>query len=77
MNEQETYFDTLIGKRVIVIWQSESNDWIAFRLIWEDCGNVKLQGVSSPDGSPHDGSCVICPVADIRDMIEWKHEDKP
>ena len=73
MTDQETYFDGLAGKRVIVIWTDRANaDWIAFRLLWEDCGNVKLQGVASPDGNRHDGSCVICPVTDIRDMIEWK-----
>ncbi len=72
MSNQETYFDGLVGKRVIVIWHDQSSDWIAFRLLWEDCGNVKLQGVASPDGSMHDGSCVICPVSDIRDIIEWK-----
>ena len=72
MSDQESYFGTLIGKRVIVIWRDEGNDWIAFRLLWEDCGMVKLQGVASPDGNRHDGSCVICPVSDIRDIIEWK-----
>jgi hypothetical protein len=72
MSDQETYFDWLVGKRVIVIWSDESREWIAFRLLWEDCGNVKLQGVASPDGSMHDGSCVICPISDIRDIIEWK-----
>ena len=74
MTDQETYFDILIGKRVIVIWEDRRADWIAFKLIWEECGNVKLQGVASPDGNSHDGSCVICPVRDIRDIIEWKHE---
>jgi hypothetical protein len=74
MSDHETYFDSLVGKRVIVIWHDAGNDWIAFKLLWEDCGNVKLQGVASPDGNRHDGSCVICPTTDIRDMIEWKHE---
>lgn len=72
---EEAYFDYAVGKRVIVVWADEKNDWIAFRLIWEDCGFVKLQGVSSPDGTPHDGSFVICKVDEIRNMIEWKHED--
>jgi len=72
MTYQEKYFDNLIGKRVIVIWSDPKNDWIAFKLLWEDCGNVKLQGVSSPDGSVHDGTCVICLVSDIQDMIECK-----
>jgi hypothetical protein len=74
MSDQETYFTRLIGKRVIVIWQDESNDWISFRLLWEDCGMVKLQGVESPDGNRHDGSCVICPISDIRDIIEWREQ---
>ena len=74
MTDQETYFDSLIGKRVIVIWENPRHDWIAFKLLWEECGNVKLRGVASPNGSSHDGSCVICPVRDIRDIIEWKHE---
>lgn len=62
---------------MIVIWDTRDADWIAFRLLWEDCGNVKLQGVDSPDGSKHVGNCVICPVSDIRDMIEWKEDNPP
>ena len=73
----QTYFQDLIGKRVIVIWRDLRHDWIAFRLIWEDCGNVKMQGVALPNGSPHDGTCVICPVSDIHDMIEWKEDNAP
>lgn len=74
MNQPESYFSDLIGKRVIVIWRDERHDWISFRLLWEDCGSVKLQGVKSPAGVHHDGSCVICPVSDIRDIIEWKED---
>lgn len=42
---KEPIFTNLIGKRVIVIWTDRANsDWIAFRLMDEFDGVVKLKG---------------------------------
>lgn len=70
---KEPLFTNLIGKRVIVIWIDRANsDWIAFRLMDEFDGVVKLKGVTSPDGIKHDGSFAAARYDEIRDMIEWK-----
>ena len=70
---KEPIFTNLIGKRVIVIWTDRANsDWIAFRLMDEFDGVVKLKGVASPDGIKHNGSFDAARYDEIRNMIEWK-----
>jgi hypothetical protein len=69
---------TNIGKRIIVFWTDKAyrnrSDWASFLIIDECQDGMYCQGVTSPDGTPHDGSKTFIRNNEINDWIEWKEE---